>query len=79
MAIIITGGTNNAVVAAVTGGRHAICQRRLRMRVSFMSKPDTIITHNRGYLLVLLRVAGPWAKSYSLATLRVSARYVLRE
>ena len=41
MAIIITGGTNNAVVAAVTGGRHAICQRRLQKRTSFIDQLDT--------------------------------------
>ena len=43
MAIVITGCVNDTVVAAITAGRRAICQRSLRMRVSFIDELDTTI------------------------------------
>ena len=43
MAIVITRCVNDTVATAITAGRRAICQRRLRMRVSFIDKLDTII------------------------------------
>ena len=43
MAIVNIGCVNDTVATAITAGRRAICQRRLRMHVSYIDELDTII------------------------------------